>query len=233
MRVRTPRQSGIRMSTYQPLHFAVTNKDLDMMRLLLQRGAPVDSTFGCDGCRESALHVACATGHMEMIQLLLDHGASLTRTGHYGSALGFAVHHWQLDVVKLLLDKGADVSVTVPLFILLDGGPPLPHKAPLLYFAMNLRHPSDPPGPWSRKAKDAVETKWEGLPLGEGRKRLMSLLLAHGASKETTMKTISRHLAALAKEAQYTEEEYVGVIEGMFKEAEDAIPGVLSTAKAE
>ncbi|KAJ7486572.1 ankyrin repeat protein, partial [Mycena latifolia] len=101
---------------YQPLHLAVTNKDLDMMRLLLQRGAPVDSKFGCDGCSESALHVACASGHMEMIQLLLDHGANLERTGHYGTALGFAVHYHKLDVVKFLLERGADASVTAPLY---------------------------------------------------------------------------------------------------------------------
>ncbi|KAJ7486577.1 ankyrin repeat-containing domain protein [Mycena latifolia] len=218
---------------YQPLHFAVRNKHLNMMRLLLQHGAPVDSKFGCDGYNRSALHVACASGHMEMIQLLLEHGASLERTGHFGTALGFAVHYSKVDVVKFLLERGADASVTAPLYILLVGGgrPPLPHKATLLYAAMGLRPPSNPRR--RPRTEDAAKTKWVGLPLGEGRKQLMALLLAHGASKETIMKTISRHLAALAKEAQYTEEEYLEVIEGMFKEAEDAIPDVLSAAKAE
>ncbi|KAJ7486576.1 ankyrin repeat-containing domain protein [Mycena latifolia] len=186
----------------QPLHLAVPNDDLAMVRLLLACGAPVDDTLlqrECTPCR------------------LLD------CTGHYGAALGFAVHSRKLDVVKLLFERGADASVTVPLFALLEGGPPQPHSANLLYIALRLWHP----GPQRARRP---QPKWEGLPLGEGRKQLMALLLAHGASKETTMKTISMHLTALAKEAQHTEEEFLAVIEGMFKEAEDAIPNVVSAS---
>ncbi|KAF7356110.1 ANK-REP-REGION domain-containing protein [Mycena venus] len=208
---------------YQPLHMAAENKDLEMMKLLLDHGAPIDSKFGCDGCSESALHYACSIAHVDMINLLLERGASLECRGHYGPALGFAVHRRNFEVVKLLLSKGADATVSVPLFVLLVGGPPYPHKANLLYIAMGLRHPTSDRHRRFRK-QQSTPPRWEGLPLSDGKKKLMALLLAHGASKDTTMATITKHLAALSKEAQYTEEEYLEVIAGMLKEAEDAIP---------
>ncbi|KAJ6520965.1 ankyrin repeat-containing domain protein [Mycena vulgaris] len=209
---------------YQALHLAAENKDLPIMRLLLDHGAPINSTFGADGCRENALHLACKLGHMEMIALLLERGANIESRGHFGSALGFAVHWGRLDVVKLLLAEGADASVTVPLYILMAGGPPLPHKADLLYIAMNLRAPSSPL--WRLGRKPGSEQKWEGLPLREDQKTLMALLMEHGARKDKALATISKHLRALAEEALCTEEEYLAMVEGMLKEAEDAIPDV-------
>jgi ankyrin repeat protein len=213
---------------YQALHLAAENKDLEMMKLLLDHGAPIDAAFGYDGRSENALHYACTIAHMEMIQLLLDRGANLECRGHYGSALGFAVHWRNLDVIKLLLDKDADVTVTAPLFIVLDGGPPSPHKASLLYIAMDLRHPSSDRDRqrWLRQQRSPAK-RWEGLPLSQEKKELMALLMAHGASKDAAMDTILKHLTALAKEAQHTEERYLEVIAGMLKEAEDAVPTVL------
>ncbi|KAJ7752901.1 hypothetical protein B0H16DRAFT_1887070 [Mycena metata] len=86
-------------------------------------------------------------GHVEMIKLLLEHGANLEAHGHYGTALGFAVHY-------------ADATVTVPLFVLLDGGPPRPHKANLLYIALGLRHPSHPLRAGRMRAETPAE--WQG-----------------------------------------------------------------------
>ncbi|KAJ7181175.1 ankyrin repeat-containing domain protein [Mycena filopes] len=206
---------------YQPLHLAAQNADLAMMELLLDRGAPVDGVFGCDGGSESALHYACSRGHVEMIELLLSRGASLEGWGHYGTALGFAVHYRRLEAVKYLLERGADATVTVPLFALLDGGPPLPHNANLLYIALELRHPTGP----RRLVRMKVEkpAKWGELPLGEAQKELMARLLASGASKETVMATISAHLGSLAKAALRTEEEYLEIITWMFNQAEYAM----------
>ncbi|KAJ7929761.1 ankyrin repeat-containing domain protein [Mycena leptocephala] len=220
---------------YQPLHLAAQNKDLEMMRLLLDHGAPIDSVYGSDGCSESALHYACSIEHLDMITFLLERGANLECRGHYGSALGFAVHGRSLEVAKLLLDKGADATVTVPLFALLEGGPPLPHQANLLYIAMGLRHPISNRAVSNRALRrrqmDHTPPKWEGLPLSEERKNLTALLLAHGANKDTTMQTISEQLAALAKEAQHTEGDYLEIIAKMLKDAEDAIPEVLRMLK--
>ncbi|KAF7346976.1 O-methyltransferase family 3 protein [Mycena venus] len=212
---------------HQPLHLAAMNKDLEMMKLLLDYGAPVNDHFGCDWCSQSVLHYACATAHVNMVSLLLERGADLESRGHYGTALGFAVRRGSLEVVKLLLGKGADATVQVPLFTL-SSGPPPPHAADLLYIAMGLPHPT------SDALRRAIETRqrraglttprWEGLPLSKGKKELMALLLAHGASKDVAMDKITRNLAALSKEVEYTEEEYLKVIARMLKEAEEAIP---------
>ncbi|KAJ7217325.1 ankyrin repeat-containing domain protein [Mycena pura] len=214
-------------SDCQPLHFAALNRDLQMMELLLDFGAPIDSTFGCDGRRESALHYACFAGKKQMVQLLLDRGASLEPRGHYGTALGFAVHKRRLDVVQMLLEKGADATVTAPLFVLLDGGPPQPlqpHNASLLYIALSLRPPRRPYEGWRQTDKWAApQPKWGRQPLGERQCRLMAMLLAHGARKEDAMDTIKEHLRALAKEAQCTEDEFLEIVGQMFKEAEDAV----------
>ncbi|KAF9061177.1 ankyrin repeat-containing domain protein [Rhodocollybia butyracea] len=208
----------------QPLHLAAFNKDLEMMKLLLLHGAPIDATFG-DAGKESALHYACTFGHLEMARLLLDHGADLESRGALGTALGFAVHRGDQDMVVFLLENGANAEVTVPLFgWLLDGRPPDPRDANLLYIAMELRHPPDRYLQLSRK-KDGLELpeKWIGLPLPESKKKLMAVLLAYGASKDTALHTIVQHLTALAQEAQYTEDEYIAVVTGMLNEAENAI----------
>ncbi|KAF7370100.1 hypothetical protein MSAN_00640000 [Mycena sanguinolenta] len=210
---------------YQPLHLAVENNDVAMATLLLDRGAPIDDSFGCDGGCETALQNACWMGHLELVKLLLGRGAALERRGHYGTALGFAVHGRSLDVVRFLLAQGADATVKKPLYVLLVGGPPLPHSGSLLYSAMGLRPPASERRPF--RPRNGEPVKWVGLPLSEEKKKLMALLMAHGATKDGAMKTISKHLAALAEVAQHTEEEYLDVIAGMFKEAEDAIPEVL------
>lgn len=67
-------------------------------------------------------------GHLEMVNLLLNRGADIERVGHYVTALGFAVHGRQLDVVQLLL-RSECYSM----------GAHRLHSADLLYIAMGLR----------------------------------------------------------------------------------------------
>ncbi|KAJ6545228.1 ankyrin repeat-containing domain protein [Mycena capillaripes] len=204
---------------WQPLHYAAINKHLAVMKLLLDHNAPVDTVFGSDGYHESALHFACSQGHVETVKFLLEHGAHMEREGHFGTALGFAVHSRQLEIVEFLLAKGADASVTYPQYVLLDGGAPYPHRSNLLYIAMGLRQPSKRYRTRPKRLTGAP--KWEGLPLPAEKKRLMSILLAHGASKENTLETISTNVVSLALEAKCTEDEYLAVVKAMLQEAED------------
>ncbi|KAJ6554560.1 ankyrin repeat-containing domain protein [Mycena capillaripes] len=221
------------LEQHQPLHLTVRNPNLEMMKLLLDHGAPIDATFGHDasGTRWTALHLVCANGHLEVIKLLLERGASLECQGHFGSALGFAVHRRQLDAVKILLNKGADATVIVPLFTKDIHWMPPPCSADLLYIAMGLRHPPHRQLVQRRFQNGLELATWDGLPLDNTKKELMAMLLAHGASKDTTMRTITEHLDALALEAQYTKEDYLEVIAGMLKEVEDAVPDIVGGMK--
>jgi ankyrin repeat protein len=81
-----------------------------MMKLLLAHGARVDDQCGRG---ESALHHACSVGNLQMVELLLDSGANLESRGYYGTALGFALHSHQSEVMRCLLHKGA---ATLPPF---------------------------------------------------------------------------------------------------------------------
>ncbi|KAF8205388.1 ankyrin repeat-containing domain protein [Mycena galopus ATCC 62051] len=49
---------------YQPLHLATLREILPMISFLLNHGAPVNTLFGDDGCRETVLHHACWIGHV-------------------------------------------------------------------------------------------------------------------------------------------------------------------------
>ncbi|KAJ7648649.1 ankyrin repeat-containing domain protein [Mycena polygramma] len=204
---------------YQPLHLAAQNNHLEVVKLLLDCGAPIDRMFGWHNS-QSALHSACAGGQLEVVKFLVERGAQIERYGAVGSALSCAVRGRKLDVVRFLLRKGADVTATVKLFDYPEGqsGHIYPDTADLLYCALDLRHPIGS-YPW--------DTPWQGLPLGEEQRQLMALLLVHGASKDVTMETVERYLGELARQALYTEAEFLDVIAGMLKEAEDAIPQVL------
>jgi hypothetical protein len=200
----------------QPLHSAVWNNNLPTVRLLLDRGANVDAKYGCDGWSLFPLHEACRCGYLEMVSLLLERGANMELRGHNGTALGFALHEREMDVIKLLLLKGAKAEVPVPLNGgWMSGGLPQPHKANLLYVALGLRHPR---GRYSPEP-----------PPEEGRKERIALLLAYKASKNETMKIIFEYLKPLAEAAETTEKEFLELVQTRFKEAEAIIGDVATT----
>ncbi|KAF7336947.1 hypothetical protein MVEN_02131100 [Mycena venus] len=207
---------------FSPLHLATINNDVEMAELLLDYRAIIDDTFGGDGFSENALHRACASGHLALATLLLDRGANLEYHGHYGTPLGFAVRNGRADIVDLLLARGADASVTVSLYPLLDGSPPYPRDANLLYVAMDLRHPSYMLR-HQRVNPGKPVPKWDGLPLSQGKKYMLTTLMAQGASKDATMATISNHLRAMAEAAGRPEKEFLDIVKRMLKEAENAM----------
>ncbi|KAF7317334.1 O-methyltransferase family 3 protein [Mycena chlorophos] len=211
----------------QALHKAVQHRNIPMARLLLEHGAKVDVSFGCDGASENSLHVAAQAGQIDMARMLLDEfGADLEARGHFGTPLGFAVHARQLYMVKFLLGRGADARGIVPLYILLVGGPPPPLSANLVYIALRLRAPMDEYTADAirrireRKGLPTQVGPWTGLPLGEEQKTLLALLLKAGSRRDVAMEIIQRNLKALAAVAVRTEQEFLEIVKGMFDEAE-------------
>ncbi|KAJ7648658.1 ankyrin repeat-containing domain protein [Mycena polygramma] len=214
---------------HRPLHLAAMKDDVEMIELLLDHGASIDAIYGDAALmdRENALHYASRVGNLELVKCLVEHGAQIDLwSDSHGTPLGHAIHSRQLAIVRFLLDSGADAEVVASVSC-----PPNTFRANALYLSMELRCPrllevlGGMAYEWHARLQ---RPKWVGLPLSDETKHLMAMLLAHDEhSKDIAMQTILQHLPALAKEALSTEDGYLGVIAGMFREAEDAIPDVL------
>lgn len=107
-----PTQGSAMSSTFvgaQPLHFAAANGDVELVNLLLDRGAKINAATQ-DGW--TALHFACLRGDEGLVQLLLDRDADVSMTTTSGvSALSIATSEGDREIVELLLDRGASGSL--------------------------------------------------------------------------------------------------------------------------
>ena len=83
---------------FTPLHLAVKGSQVDVVRLLLDHGAPLTPGPG----KLPALHVSCAGGDIEVTKVLLEKGANVGWADEKGST---ALH-----VVCQQLAKGGDVK---------------------------------------------------------------------------------------------------------------------------
>ena len=87
---------------------ASSDGNLDLVKLLLERGANVNSQnnifYG-----QTALIRASENGHTEIVKLLSTNGADVNIQDIYGqTALILSSLRGHLEVIKLLLEKGAD-----------------------------------------------------------------------------------------------------------------------------
>ena len=107
-----PTQSSAISSTLvgaQPLHFAAANGDVELVKLLLDRGAKVNAATQ-DGW--TALHFASLRGDEGLVELLLDRGVDVgMKTTSGVSALSIATSEGARAIVELLLDRGASGSL--------------------------------------------------------------------------------------------------------------------------
>jgi ankyrin repeat protein len=94
------------------LMMAATNRHLDVVTFLLERGADFNALSGHREKRGShVLTWAVGGGDLEIVKLLLDRGAKLNVRGTTGrSPLGQAVIGRFPAMVQLLLDRGADIN---------------------------------------------------------------------------------------------------------------------------
>ncbi|KAF2181464.1 ankyrin, partial [Zopfia rhizophila CBS 207.26] len=85
-----------------------------VVKLLLDKGADLESKHNGYGQDGNAIQAAAERGHKQVVKLLLDKGADLNATrqrgGEYGNAIQAASYGGHKQVVKLLLDKDADVN---------------------------------------------------------------------------------------------------------------------------
>ncbi|KAH9893129.1 ankyrin repeat-containing domain protein [Xylariomycetidae sp. FL2044] len=102
---------NIRASTknLSPLYVAVYDGHLEVVKLLLEKGADPDSRCETD----TPLLSACLRGYLDIVKVLLQAGANplasddIPKTAIHSAVIGNSV-----DVVKFLLDQGLDVDST-------------------------------------------------------------------------------------------------------------------------
>ena len=88
---------------------ATKQGDLEIVRLLLEAGADINSK---DGHGQTALMNAAHAGQVELVRLLIEKGADLDVTAKYNlSALMLALIARHADTARLLIEAGADVNI--------------------------------------------------------------------------------------------------------------------------
>ncbi|KAF2859100.1 ankyrin [Piedraia hortae CBS 480.64] len=106
------------ISTCSPLHMAVRENNIELVRWLLKMGSNVDSL---NAYNTTPLMYAVRYASKEMVKLILSHEPNLSII----SFIGAAAIHWTVwpqrpDVLDILLDAGADVD-----HLMADGSTPL------------------------------------------------------------------------------------------------------------
>ena len=96
---------------YTPLHRAVSAKDAELVKKLLESGADIDvvCSRGEYSIGQTALYRAVDSKNTEIAKLLIEHKANLSAADLSGTfPLQKAAAMGMLDIVKLLIDNGAD-----------------------------------------------------------------------------------------------------------------------------
>lgn len=92
------------------LHFAAMNGKIDIISILIARGAKVDLQ---DEQGVTPLMLAASNGKLEAVQALLAQGAKLETQNKLGeNVLHIAGAHGKKDIVVELLDRGANIRAT-------------------------------------------------------------------------------------------------------------------------
>ena len=140
-----------------PLRAAVASGNLDLLKLLLERGANINSDggqgnslrcaaydgnlqviqylieYGANPKLDGALQDAAMNGHIPVIEELLAVGANINSRGQMGSALDCAITGGHPDTVRLLLERGASASEVIET----EEGKTSPWPNPLLHASRN------------------------------------------------------------------------------------------------
>merc|ERR1712001_610187 len=92
-----------------PLHIAVLEGKLDLVKFLLKNGANIDSKSKVGS---SPLHLVIRDdGKMDILKCLLKNGADTNFMDNDWAPLHTAAYLGLLDIVKCLVENGADIRV--------------------------------------------------------------------------------------------------------------------------
>jgi ankyrin repeat protein len=100
--------NSLRFYGYTPLAWAAIEGRPEMVRLFINRGAKLNTTFS--GLSLTALMYASIKGHFEIVRMLVEAGARVNlRTIDDNSALSYAVTHNHPRIARYLVQHGADL----------------------------------------------------------------------------------------------------------------------------
>lgn len=98
------------VSSYTVVTRALSHKNREMARLLIEAGADITKT---DGDGKSPVHYAAEHGFGDILQLLAEKGADVNARNNQGNApLHIVAQAGHANIAKLLLDHGADAHAT-------------------------------------------------------------------------------------------------------------------------
>ena len=102
---------------YTTLHHACDQGHLEIVKLLLDRGAAIDREAGLG---ETPLFISCRDGHLEIARLLLDRGSTAMDVKSWNgyTPLGLSYDNRHLEITRLLLDRGCPVNVEERRYVL-------------------------------------------------------------------------------------------------------------------
>jgi ankyrin repeat protein len=141
----------------EALFFAAKTGSFDIVELLLQKGASVDTTN-----RGSPLNAAVVGGSLEIIDLLRNRGASVSTTAS-GEALCAAIEREDIEILTYLLQNGADISQ------------PVEEKESPLAFALEQSN------------EDILEALFRNLDIETAGESALSIAAASGSSEHVQM----------------------------------------------
>jgi len=95
------------------LLFVAEKGDEEMVKLLLEKGAPADVITPTK--RFSPLHAAATSGKISLLKLFLEKGNDINAVTYDGyTPLFLAINAEQVDAIRFLLEKGADANLSKP-----------------------------------------------------------------------------------------------------------------------
>lgn len=92
-----------------PLNAAVVTEKVELMKILLDRGA--DPSVRGNREEWSSLQLACLCNRPDAFNLLLEHNVDVNAHGRYGTPLQAAAYSGAKPLVRELLHRGADIKV--------------------------------------------------------------------------------------------------------------------------